>query len=654
MDRWRTEICRVYSSRCDFVQPPSYSSADYFFFRSGLGSSTPGKKISGHTAPTASFHPRRSPPLASQVIPGQTCRANSSLYYSTSPDDSTEPPPAPIHTIDRQSILHQIPPRQDGSPCQFDPLHHDPNQIPLDLARPQFTSPGPFEMTPDSSGQAYSSAGTWGVAYAGGARSGPVSKSTRNEDCDTSELHRRGSVGHDSTQRITIQQLSPKLEVQRTDSPTHSSSLCDHHTSYKPGDRELLPAQAAALSSSPPTSRQNVPCTKRLCSTPHSVSRIPDKPLPVQEEFEEHGVVYGRNDNQGQERERWTIGSGEDRPPAHGYELPVRDSGREHPAASPLAASSDSVASYDDCYPHSPMASHSGPDAPTAPTPHTHTPSPHPSPSPITSGMSHANGKKHVLPPHVPVSRVDSPYPYPFRHIRHGSYTISANETTGILEMGPNVVREQRVQRLQADELNNGGIVSDSTLSPSPTPPPGPQYNPWTFLHASGALTGRHGGNPNSQSSTRSSPSHQPIQLPPFIGRYRRRQHRKRSQYLRPQSKIRPPPRVESTQPRDTSPELLSDEETPDESKAGVSHHSAPRHARWDECADDGDEADADADDGGWIDEDVGTEGGAADNLLQLEFHPDYINDRKKRRRRSNRLWEAIFRAVSTLVSFAS
>ncbi|KAH9037513.1 hypothetical protein EDB85DRAFT_2142466 [Lactarius pseudohatsudake] len=89
---------------------------------------------------------------------------------------------------------------------------------------------------------------------------------------------------------------------------------------------------------------------------------------------------------------------------------------------------------------------------------------------------------------------------------------------------------------------------------------------------------------------------------------------------------VRPPPRVESTQPRDTSPELSSGEETAGEStKVGEQSEPqrfAPRPARWDESADDEDEADAD--DGEWIDEDVGIEGGVADDLLQLEFHTDY------------------------------
>jgi hypothetical protein len=50
--------------------------------------------------------------------------------------------------------------------------------------------------------------------------------------------------------------------------------------------------------------------------------------------------------------------------------------------------------------------------------------------------------------------------------------------------------------------------------------------------------------------------------------------------------------------------------------------HYIPQPARWDTSADDEDEADAD--DGEWIDEDIGIEG-VTDDLLQLEFHTDML-----------------------------
>ncbi|KAN0130011.1 hypothetical protein V8E53_012165 [Lactarius tabidus] len=163
--------------------------------------------------------------------------------------------------------------------------------------------------------------------------------------------------------------------------------------------------------------------------------------------------------------------------------------------------------------------------------------------------------------------------------------------------MDPNVVRERLALQMQIYALKNGGMVSDSTLSPSSTPFPGPQYNPWTFLQISNAFGGgRRGGIAESTAIMRSSPSHQPVTLPPLRrGNHglRRREH---SQDLRRRAKVRPPPHVESTQPRDTSPELSSGEESAGEFKAG--EHSSdpqryePRPAHWGESADDEDDED--------------------------------------------------------------
>ncbi|KAI9510996.1 hypothetical protein F5148DRAFT_1175117 [Russula earlei] len=307
------------------------------------------------------------------------------------------------------------------------------------------------------------------------------------------------------------------------------------------------------------------------------------------------------------------------------------------------------AAAYYHGYPQSPMATHSRPGAPIPPTPRSHTAAP--SPSPLISGMDRANGVKPVLHPYSPAPLAGSPYPYPYGHIRRGqTYSGSYNGTMDLSQMDPNVVREQLALQMQIYALNNNGMASDSTLSPSSTPFPGPQYNPWAFLQTSHAFGGRRGGIPDSTASIRSSPSHQPVALPPHIRPGRGLNHHERSQDLRRRPKIRPPPRVESTQPRDTSPELSSGEETAGESKVGE-HRSeprryAPRPARWDTSADDEDEADGD--DGEWFDEDVGTEG-VTDDLLQLEFHTDYVSNPEKRRRRWKIRWEALLRAFHAL-----
>ena len=313
----------------------------------------------------------------------------------------------------------------------------------------------------------------------------------------------------------------------------------------------------------------------------------------------------------------------------------------------------DPAAAYYHGYPQSPMATHSRPGAPIPPTPHSHTAAP--SPSPLISGMSRANGVNPVLPPYSPAPPVGSPYPYPFGHIRRGqSYSGSYNGTIDFSQMDPNIVREQLALQMQIYALNNGGMVSDSTLSPSSTPFPGPQYNPWALLQTSNVFGGRRGGMPDSTASMRSSPSHQPVSLPAPVRPGRGLRRRERSQDLRHRAKVRPPPRVESTQPRDTSPEMSSGEETAGESRMGEHRPEprryAPRPARWDASADDEDEEDAD--DGEWIDEDIGIEG-VTDDLLQLEFHTDYVGNAEKRRRRWKVRWEALLRSVSTPVIVA-
>ncbi|KAH9020418.1 hypothetical protein EDB84DRAFT_1589729 [Lactarius hengduanensis] len=206
----------------------------------------------------------------------------------------------------------------------------------------------------------------------------------------------------------------------------------------------------------------------------------------------------------------------------------------------------------------------------------------------------------------------------------------------GHSQMDPKTVREHLALQMQIYALKYGGMVSDSTLSPSSTPFPEPEYNPWKFLQTNNALGRRSGGIADSTASMHSSPSHQPVPLPPLSRRHHRSLRSERSQDLRRRSETRPPRRVESTQPRDTSPELPSGEET-------ASDFNPPS---WDESAENEDETDAD--DGEWVDEDVGNEG-VANDLLQLEFHADYVSDPEKRRQRWKLRWEALLREFHAL-----
>ncbi|KAN0128973.1 hypothetical protein V8E53_013235 [Lactarius tabidus] len=185
--------------------------------------------------------------------------------------------------------------------------------------------------------------------------------------------------------------------------------------------------------------------------------------------------------------------------------------------------------------------------------------------------------------------------------------------------MDSNVVREQLASQMQISRSITA-VWFLTQHSPSSTPFPGPQYNPWTFLQTSNAFGGgRRGGIVESAASMRSSPSHQPVPLSPLSRGNHGLRQRERSQDLRRREKFRPSPRVESWE-HSSDPQRY-----------------APRAAHCDESADDED------------DEDVGGMEGVADDLLQLEFHTDYVGNPEKRRRRWKLRWEAHFRAFHAL-----
>jgi hypothetical protein len=137
--------------------------------------------------------------------------------------------------------------------------------------------------------------------------------------------------------------------------------------------------------------------------------------------------------------------------------------------------------------------------------------------------------------------------------------------------------------------------------------------------------------------SLQSSPSHEPIALPsppPMVSKKKSPQ----SGMRRHLSNRKPPPRVESTQPRETSPELTtsSGEET-----AGEERFAVPDEGIWVNGAVAILPADDDKD---WIDEDEDDE-----DLLELEYHPGYVSNVEKRRRRWEIGWENLTQAVCDL-----
>lgn len=303
--------------------------------------------------------------------------------------------------------------------------------------------------------------------------------------------------------------------------------------------------------------------------------------------------------------------------------------GRSHPLQNQVYSDDqnhdDAAASYISHYFQSPR-----PVAPIPPTPHSQTAAP----SPLISSMQAS-----------PAPPVGSPYPYPFSHVRrnntYSAYPVHTAPSSNYDPNHPSVIEEQLALQMQMYALNNHAALSDSTFSPSSTPFPGPGYNPWTFLQASRAFGGGGGVRPRFDStatmSIQSSPSHQPVSLPFPTGRGRGSVKRRQgSADLRVQNvkrKIKPPPRVESTQPRDTSPEPYSSgEET-----AGEERFEVGEEGNWVNGTmppdDDGTE---------WVDEDEEDK----DELLDLEYHPNYVNNIEKRRRRWDMRWEALQQAV--------
>ncbi|KIK22483.1 hypothetical protein PISMIDRAFT_102495 [Pisolithus microcarpus 441] len=262
------------------------------------------------------------------------------------------------------------------------------------------------------------------------------------------------------------------------------------------------------------------------------------------------------------------------------------------------------------------------PNAPIPPTPHSQTAAP--SPSPLVSS---------IQPSPAPVG---SPYPFPFSHVRRN--VAYAPPTAPSTTYDPASIEEQIALQMQMYALNNHAALSDSTFSPSSTPFPGSGYNPWTFLQSTRAFGGAR---PRFDSmSMRSSPSHQPVNLPVRSSRGRGLKHREKSGNLRKavtkesanRDKVQPPARVESTQPRDTSPEPYSSgEET-----AGEERYDVHEEAAWV-----GDDTDAD---GEWVDE-----GEDDRELIYLEYHPTYISNLEKRRRKWEARWEALQQAFQAL-----
>ena len=283
----------------------------------------------------------------------------------------------------------------------------------------------------------------------------------------------------------------------------------------------------------------------------------------------------------------------------------------------------DSTSAYIQSYLQS-----SRPDAPVPPTPHSQTAPP--SPSPLVSG--YGAGKQYR-----PMRAGGSPYPFPFGHVRRNRQ--SQRFFPGNFDPNhPSVISEQVARQWQIFAQNNHGDLTDSTLSPSSTPFQGELYDHWAYVHTNRMMRGLQ-----DPTSLQSSPSHQPISLPippSFPGRKKERNLQlKRQAYNR-----KPPPRVESTQPRETSPDLTSSgEETAGEERLIVPIDSTESEAitipilpiQNTEIDDTGE----------WVDEEDDYE-----DLISLEYHPSFVKNISKRRRKWEVGWENLIQAVSVTI----
>ena len=239
------------------------------------------------------------------------------------------------------------------------------------------------------------------------------------------------------------------------------------------------------------------------------------------------------------------------------------------------------------------------------------------------------------------------PYSYQYPHIVHRS-----PDPQQLLQH----MQQQQAQQMQLLAAN--GIQTDSTFSPSSTPYPPYDYNPFLPEHLR-----RRNGMDEPSMSLRSSPSHLPVNLPLFTSQRRLNSKRKSLRRTRGSRELasKLPPRGESTEPRETSPESSDGEEVEDgefedfndlaaQLESGTSSENVTT-----ERGGGGGSGDKHSRDGGgddeeeWIDEDEDDE----DDLLHLEYHPNYVVNPDKRRKRWELKWNALVKAVRAIFMFA-
>jgi hypothetical protein len=215
----------------------------------------------------------------------------------------------------------------------------------------------------------------------------------------------------------------------------------------------------------------------------------------------------------------------------------------------------------------------------------------------------------------------------------------------------------------QYQSFQGGPVLTDSTFSPAATPYPHPvyPYNPFIQQNLQAAMAGDRLNVPIAPHlletmSIRSSPSHLPVMLPPDgSGPRRLRRKTKMNQQAQANHDV---DEGFSTEPLETSPEHTEAGDATDYGQLLQSQilNGQPEERPLIDLLNDDREDESstpigvaiggEEDEDEWVDEDDGAEG----DLLGLEYHPSYIPNVDRRKRKWEQKWEVMKEAVSIVL----
>ncbi|KAF8164752.1 hypothetical protein B0H34DRAFT_686455 [Crassisporium funariophilum] len=564
------------------------------------------------------YNTRESPPVLRRTGNSET-RLNVSTASQTPPLQAL-----PARTPDR-SLPVQEEAEDEIAPKNGSASHE--NWQGKEQIHEQFRSPSPTpssDLNPEGNAQRYDNS-TRGKENASGHRDDDKSIHKREED--PSQYAERSSAEEEGTPRSPTVGLPDDNLAQpyfAQNLPNRVPVPIPMRSKARNGsiDQVMLGMDGALFDKQTPSSLAPPPQQRQPQQQPQVVERPPkyveQHRLPGETHETQHYQQYSPQQEYGYSHEPQLDSHGRYIPPQV-YPDDFQSYGEE------------STSAYIQSYLQSPR-----PDAPVPPTPRSATAAP--SPSPAVSGWS--GGKE--LPSYRPARAGGSPYPFPFAHVRRNRQ--AQRYFPGSFDPNhPSVISEQVARQWQVFAQNNRGDVTDSTLSPSSTPFQGELYDHWAYHHTNRMMRGLQ-----DSVSLHSSPSHQPISLP--IPSFTMKKKERNLQSKRQAYNRKPPPRVESTQPRETSPELSSSgEET-----AGEERHSTAPETTLAESTDcepiqvtilpiENIEME---DSGEWVDEEDDDD---YDDLIDLEYHPTFVKNIGKRRRKWEVGWENLIQAFQAL-----